>query len=96
MKQKKKKKIVPQTNDRIPGNQALQQESSQRDEHQGSLPAIRYSGPFLKWARKELRQMDQRTRKVMTIHKALQSSDDKDYMCQEKKDKEDSPAVKIV
>ena len=27
---------------------------------------VRYSGPFLKWTRDELKQMDQRTRKLMT------------------------------
>ena len=32
---------------------------------------VRYSGPFLKWTRDELKQMDQRTRKLMTMHKAL-------------------------
>ena len=32
---------------------------------------VRYLGPFLKWIRDELKQMDQRTRKLMTIHKAL-------------------------
>ena len=31
---------------------------------------VRYSGPFLKWTRNELKQMDQRTRKLMTMHKA--------------------------
>ena len=29
---------------------------------------VKYSGPFLKWTNEELRQMDQRTRKLMTIH----------------------------
>ena len=29
----------------------------------------RYSGPFLKWTREELKQTNQRTRKLMTIHK---------------------------
>ena len=32
---------------------------------------VRYSGPFLKWTRDELKQMDQRTRKLMTMHKTL-------------------------
>ena len=32
---------------------------------------IRYSGPFLKRTRKERKQMNQRTRKLMTMHKAL-------------------------
>ena len=31
----------------------------------------RYLGPFLKWTREELKQMYQRTRKIMTIHKVL-------------------------
>ena len=39
---------------------------------------IRYSGPFLKWTREELKQMDQRTRKRMTMHKALHTRDDVD------------------
>ena len=33
--------------------------------------AIRYSGPLLKRTREELKQMDQRTRKLMTMHRAL-------------------------
>ena len=36
-----------------------------------AVPLVRYSGPFLKWTREELKQMDQRTRKLMTMHKAL-------------------------
>ena len=36
-----------------------------------AVPLVRYSGPFLKWTRDELEQMDQRTRKLMTMHKAL-------------------------
>ena len=41
-----------------------------------AVPIIRYSGPFLKWTKKELRQIDQRTRKLMTMHKALHPRDD--------------------
>ena len=33
-----------------------------------TVPLVRYSGPFLKWTRNELQQMDQRTRKLMTMH----------------------------
>ena len=40
------------------------------------MPLVRYSGPFLKWTRDELKQMDQRTRKPMTMHKALHPRDD--------------------
>ena len=36
----------------------------------------RYSGPFLKWTREELKQMDQRTRKLTTMHKGLHLRDD--------------------
>ena len=33
---------------------------------------VRYSRPFPKWTRNELKQMDQITRRLMTMHKALQ------------------------
>ena len=38
-----------------------------------AVPLVRYSGPFLKWSREELQQMDPRTRKPMMMHKALHS-----------------------
>ena len=43
-------------------------------------PLVRYSGPFLKWTRDELRQMDRRTGKLMTMHKALHPRDDVDRL----------------
>ena len=45
-----------------------------------AVPLVRYSGPFLKWTRDELKQMDQRTRKLMTMHKALHPRDDIDRL----------------
>ena len=42
------------------------------------VPLVRYSRPFLKWTRDELKQMDQRTRKLMTMYKALYPRDDVD------------------
>ena len=39
-----------------------------------------YSGPFLKWNREELKQMNQRTRKLMTMHKTLHPRDDVDRL----------------
>ena len=45
-----------------------------------AVPLVRYSGPFLKWTRDELRQMDQRTRKLMTMHKVLHPRDDVDRL----------------
>ena len=39
---------------------------------------VRYSGPLLRCTRDEFKQMDQRTRKLMTMHKVLQSRDDVD------------------
>ena len=45
-----------------------------------------YSGPFLKWTRDELRQMDQRTRKLMTMHKALHLRDDVDRLYVQRKE----------
>ena len=44
-------------------------------------PLVRYSGPFLKWTRDELKQMDQKQENyVMTIHQALHSRDDVDRL----------------
>ena len=43
-----------------------------------ALHHVRYSGPFLKWTREELKQMDQRTRKLMSIHWALHPRNDVD------------------
>ena len=40
-----------------------------------AVPNVRYSGLFLKWTRDELKQMDQRTRKLMTVHNALHPRD---------------------
>ena len=37
-------------------------------------------GPFLKWTRDELKQMYQRTRKLMTMHRALHPRDDVDRL----------------
>ena len=45
-----------------------------------AVPRVRYSGAFLKWTRVELKQMDQRTRKLMTMHKALHPRDDVDRL----------------
>ena len=45
-----------------------------------AVPLVRYSRPILKWARDELKQMDQRTRKLMTMHKALHPRDDVDRL----------------
>ena len=43
-----------------------------------AVPLARYSEPFLKWTRDELKQMDQTTRKLMPMHKALHPRDDVD------------------
>ena len=51
-----------------------------------AVPLVIYLGPFLKWTRDELRQMDQRTRKLMTIHKALHPRDDVDILYISKKE----------
>ena len=53
---------------------------------------IRYSGSFLKWTRNELKQMDQRKRKLMTMHKALHPR----LQYQKKKEEEDWPSSKTA
>ena len=40
----------------------------------------KYSGPFLKWTKGELKQTDQRTRKLITMYKALHPRDDVDRL----------------
>ena len=44
------------------------------------VPLVRYSGPFLKWTTDELKEMGQRIRKLMTMHKALHPRDDVDRL----------------
>ena len=48
---------------------------------------------MVKWTREDL-QMDQKTRKLMTMDKVLHLRDDVDRLCQEKKEEEDLPAFK--
>ena len=45
-----------------------------------AMSLVRCSGPFLMWTRDELKQMDQRTRKLMTMQKALHPRDDVDRL----------------
>ena len=45
-----------------------------------AVTLVRYSGPFLKWTKEELRKIDQRTRKLMTKHKVLHPRDDVDRL----------------
>ena len=49
-----------------------------------AAPLVRYFGPFLKRTREELKQMDQTTRKLMTMHKALYARDDVNRLCVKK------------
>ena len=39
-------------------------------------PLIRYPGPFFRWTKEGLKQMDQRTRKLTAMNKVLHSRDD--------------------
>ena len=59
---------------------------------------VRYSGPFLKWTRDELKQMDQSTRKLMTMHKALHPRESVDilYISRKELGEEDLPASKTA
>ena len=45
-----------------------------------AVSLVRYSGLLLKWTREELKQMDQRTRKLMNMHKALHPRDGVDRL----------------
>ena len=50
-----------------------------------AVPLVRYSGRFLKWTRDELKQINQRKRKLMTMHKALHPKADVDRIYVSKK-----------
>ena len=45
-----------------------------------AVSLVRYSGAFLKWTRDQLNQIDQKTRKLITMHKALHQRDDIDRL----------------
>ena len=68
MKEKTKKEYLRRT------RKLLEKKLCSRNRIKGintwAVSLVRYSGPFLKWTRKELKQMDQRTRKLMTMHKS--------------------------
>ena len=61
-----------------------------------AVPLVRYSGPFLKLTREELKQMDQRTRKLMTMYTTLHPRDDVDRLYVSRKEEEDLPALKTA
>ena len=90
---RKNKKRVPQINEKLSWNLPLKQKSHQRNKHQDRKTPpphththlVRFLRPFFKWTRNELRQMDQRTRKLITMHHTLDLRDGIDYMSEEKK-----------
>ena len=51
-----------------------------------AVSLVRYSGPFIEWTKEELRQLDQKTRKLMTMHNALHPKDDVDRLYVKRKD----------
>ena len=44
------------------------------------MPGLSPSGPFLKWTTEEIEQMNERTRKLMTMQQALHLRDDDDRL----------------
>ena len=73
-----REKIIKSTLEKTSQNPALQQKSFQKNKHLGSS-SYKIARILLK-IKEELRHMDQRTRKLMTIHKALHPRDDIDYV----------------
>ena len=47
---------------------------------------VRYLGPFLKWTREKLQQMNQKKRKLMMMHKALHPRHDTDSLYTSRKE----------
>ena len=50
-------------------------------------PLVRYSRPFLQWTRGELQEMDQGTRRLMTMRKAQRPRDDIDRLYEQRKER---------
>ena len=61
-----------------------------------AVPLVRYSGPFLKWTRDELKQMDRRTRKIMTMHKALHPRDYVDRLYVSRKEEHKTTPYELI
>ena len=62
-----------------------------------AVPLVRNSGPFLKLTREELKQMDQRTRKLPTMRKALHPRNDVNRLyVSRKKEEENLPPLKTA
>ena len=79
-------------------NQTTKQKSHQRDKYLGRPHLVRYSGSFVKWTRKNLQQIDQNTRKLMTMQKDLCTRYDVDrmFVSRKKMEEKDSLALKIA
>ena len=57
-----------------------------------TVSLVKYSGPYLKWTREDLKQMDQRTGKLMTMHKALHPRDDVERLYVSRKEEGRGPS----
>ena len=78
MKEKTKKEYLRKTRKLLEIN--LYSRNLIKEINTSAVPLVKYSGPFLKLTKKELKQMDQRTRKLMTMH-YIPDMMLTDYMC---------------
>ena len=78
-------------NEKTTRDKTIEQKPYKRNKHI-DCPLIRYLEPFLKWTKEELKQMDQRTRKLMIMHKALHHRDDIDRLYVSRKEGGRGPA----
>ena len=74
IKEKLKKRYLRRT--RKPSETKLYSRNLVKGINNWAILLVRYSGPFLKRTKEELQQINQRTRKPMTKHKALHPRDD--------------------
>ena len=49
------------------------------------VPLVRYSGLFIKWRRKEIKEKDQKRGKLMTVYKVVHPRDDIDHVSRKEK-----------
>ena len=79
MKEKIKKECLRRTRELL--ETKLSSRNLIKEINTWAVPLVRYSGLFLKCAREELSQIEPRTRKLMTIHKALYPRDGVERLC---------------
>ena len=83
--ERKNKESVSQKNQKATRDKTIWQKPNQ-EKNTWLVLIVRYSVPFLKWTRQELKQIDQKTRKLMTTNRVLHPRNNVDRLYVSKKE----------